>query len=151
MKRRAFLVSAASSLLAAPAWSADDGSIAVIVHRGVGVAQLDRDELRTMFQVARTEWAGGGRILPLNLPASHELRRAFDRAVLGLEPDQVARYWIDRKIRGDARVPRTLPSTAVVLRAVAATAGAISYVQSNEANDSVRVVARIRGGKVVRA
>jgi ABC-type phosphate transport system substrate-binding protein len=149
MKRRLFLAFAATSA-AWPASSAADGAgIVVIVHKNVPVVRLERTELRPIFQVTRTEWPNNERIVPFNLPENHPLRRQFDRVVLGLEPDRVASYWIDRKIRGGTRPPKNLPSTAFLAKAVAKTDGAIGYVAESEVDASVRVVARIKDGKVI--
>ena len=52
----------------------------------------------------------------------------FDRAVLGLEPEAVGPFWIDRRIRGESSPPRTVPSTDLLLRVVAKLPGAIAYV-----------------------
>ncbi len=68
--------------------------------------------------------------------------------MLGLDPERVARYWTDRKVRGGARPPVRMPSTSAVLKAVASKPGAVGYVRLGEVNNTVKVVAKVSGGKL---
>jgi ABC-type phosphate transport system substrate-binding protein len=153
--RRALLAGLLTAgLLSVPAvlWTlrlqAGDDSIAVIVNKANPATKLEATELRPIFQTSKTSWSTGGDTVPLNLPEENALRIAFDRAVLGLDAERVARYWKDRKIRGGARPPVRVASTAVMLKAVAAKEGAVGYIPSSEVNATVKVVARISNGKL---
>ena len=148
MKTRRTLLLALLLTTGVASWSQDSAAVAeapmvVIVNKANPVAALDTSELRPIFQTRRNSWSNGEDAIPLNLPEDNKLRREFDQAVLGLDPERAARYWKDRKIRGGARPPKQLSNTAAVLAAVAANAGAIGYVNASEANKSVKVVARI--------
>jgi ABC-type phosphate transport system substrate-binding protein len=121
--------------------------IVVIVNKANPASSLVVSELRPIFQTTKTSWGHGGDAVPFNLPYDNGLRQEFDRVVLGLDPDRVARYWQDRKIRGGARAPKQLASVSAVLAAVAANPGAVGYLNASDANGTVKVVARIVGGK----
>jgi len=140
------------TLLASPFVSlADDSSevILVIAHKGVAVSSMSRDELRPIFQTKKNTWADGSAMRAINLPDNDTLRHGFDAAVLGLDPDRVVRYWIDRKIRGGDRPPVTAPSNALMVKMVGKTPGAIGYVDSKATLDAnVKVVAKIVNGQV---
>lgn len=123
--------------------------IVVIAHKGAKTAKLSRSELRPLFQTKRTTWGDGSSVVALNLPSSNAVRRGFDAAVLGLDPDRVARYWIDRKIRGGARAPKEIPSPALVVKVVSKKAGAVGYVGASQVDDSVKIIARVVNGEVV--
>ena len=123
--------------------------IVVIVNKANPSAALTRNELRPIFQTTKTQWPDGSRIVPYDLLDGDAVRDRFDAAVLGLDPDRVARYWIDRKIRGGERPPVKLSGPAAVVHAVAANVGAIGYVNATDASDVVKIVARIQGGEVV--
>jgi len=127
---------------------AADDSIVVIVNKANPAVALGLSELRPIFQTSKTSWSTGGDAVPSNLPENSVLRIAFDRAVLGLDAERVARYWTDRKIRGGTRPPVRVSSSAAMLKAVAAKEGAVGYVQSSEVNATVKVVARISSGKL---
>ena len=68
--------------------------------------------------------------------------------VLDLEPDEMARYWIDARIRHGEEAPRTVASSLLV-RVVARLGGSIGYVPAGEALSGVKIVARIERGRVV--
>ncbi|MBN2193102.1 MAG: substrate-binding domain-containing protein [Polyangiaceae bacterium] len=146
------MISALAILLVAAGTTAEGnhaGEICVVVHPGNASAAGDRVALRQVFQTKVTRWSNGERITPLNLPKQSPHRGAFDRAVLGLSPEESERYWIDRKIRGGAPPPATAPEPGAVVRVVAQSEGAIGYVPASSLASNVKVIARIRDGKVV--
>jgi ABC-type phosphate transport system substrate-binding protein len=122
--------------------------LAVIVNRSNPATSLRLEDLRPIFQTKRSAWSTGEQLIPLNLVGSSPLRIDFDQAVLGLDAEGVARYWIDRRVRGGARPPARVPNPAIMLKSVAGTAGAIGYVPLGDVNSSVKVVAKISDGKV---
>ena len=125
-------------------------TILVIANKGIASDALTRDELRPIFQTKKNTWPDGSTVRPFNLPEADASRRGFDAAVLGLDPDRVARYWIDRKIRGSDRPPQTASSSAVMVAVVGRTAGAVGYVDSKVSlNPNVKVIAKIVNGQVV--
>jgi len=124
-------------------------TILVIANKAVATNKLSRDELRPIFQTKKDTWPDGSPAKPFNLPDKNPLRQGFDAAVLGLDPDRVARYWIDRKIRGGERPPQTAPSSAVLVKVVSKTAGALGYVEASAVDASVKVVAKVVDGQVV--
>jgi len=122
--------------------------IVVIVNKGNPVRSLSRDELRPIFQTTKTQWPDGNRIAPFQLPEADSIRHGFDAAVLGLDPDRVARYWVDRKIRGGERPPAKLSTPAAIARMVGSNAAGIGYVAAADATPAVKVVARIHNGEI---
>jgi ABC-type phosphate transport system substrate-binding protein len=132
---------------------ADDSkdTILVIANKAVGVSALSRDALRLLFQTKASALPSGTPAKVFNLPEADSTRRGFDAATLGLDPERVARYWIDRKIRGGDRPPQTLPSGNAMLKIVGKTPGAIGYVDSSVVLDAnVTVVAKVINGQLVK-
>jgi ABC-type phosphate transport system substrate-binding protein len=123
--------------------------IVVIVNKANPIKALTREDLRPIFQTKKLQWDDGSRIEAIDLPDNESIRSGFSAAVLGLDAERVARYWVDRKIRGGERPPPKVPSPGSVVRLVAAKAGAIGYVQSTDVNPNVKVVARVRNGEVL--
>src|SRR5262245_44003884 len=120
----------------------------VIVNASNPSARLGPAELRPIFQTNKKTWENGARVDPVNLPEKTPARRDFDRAVLGFDPDQSLRYWIDRRVRGDARPPKKLPTPSAVAAFVASTPGSIGYVPDGPVERGVKVVARVVDGQV---
>jgi hypothetical protein len=124
--------------------------LVVVVHPSVPRATIDELELEAVFLTSKRFWGGSQAILPFNLTARGEGRVLFDRAVTRMEPDEVGRFWLDRRVRGGAAPPRQVPDPLTVVRLVARLEGAIGYVPLGVPLADVRVVARIRDRKVVR-
>jgi len=128
---------------------ADSGDILVVANKAFGAASVSREELRPVYQTTKSQWADGTKAEPINLAEDSPIRQGFDAAVLGLDPDRVARFWVDRKIRGGERPPRKVTSASAVLRAVAGDKGTIGYVSAADVNNTVKVVAKIHNGQVM--
>ena len=120
----------------------------MIVHPDVHVGALPRDELLAIFTLSRRRWNDGTAIVALNYDAMHPLREQFDRAVLSLAPDAVARFWIEFRVRGQGTAPRTVPNSRWMGRVVSHLPGAIGYLPSGEPTEGAHVVARISNGRV---
>ena len=152
MTRRTFIATVltiAAAQLYGSSSSAGPDDIVVIVNPQNPITSIDAGELRPIFQTTKTSWGNSaGDALPLNLADDNPMRQEFDKAVLGLDPDRVARYWQDRKIRGGARPPVKVSSTSAVVKGVAAKTGAVGYVKASEANATVKIVARVVDGKL---
>jgi hypothetical protein len=77
--------------------------------------------------------------VPFNHVPKSEARELFDRKILRMAPDEVARYWIDRRIRGQ-KGPPTTAASGLIARVVGKLPGAMSYVFSDELIFGVRAL-----------
>jgi hypothetical protein len=117
--------------------------LAIVVAKDSPVSDISFYELKRLYLGERIN-AAGKRLLPLNLtPASRE-RGAFDKTVLSMSPEAIARYWVDRKIRGDSGPPKTIEPLDLLQRVVARLDGAIGYAPVNEMRPEVKAL-RIDG------
>lgn len=131
--------------------------ILVIAHRAVTVTALSHDELRLIFQTRRAVWPDGSTVRPFNLVPSERARQVFDRVVLGLTPELMPRYWIDRRIRGESHPPKTVPNDATLLKVIRNLVGSVGYVEAPTqdvakrffSDTSLKVIAKIVGEQVV--
>lgn len=114
--------------------------LVVIVSSKTAITDISLATLRRVFQGESTSASDGQRLVPMNCPLKSPERELFDRKVLGLEPDAVARFWINRRIRDESLPPRTLPSVDLGVRVVASYPGAITYVGAGMVTKSVRVL-----------
>jgi hypothetical protein len=117
--------------------------LAVIVASTSSINGLSLAELRRMYLGDPVD-SGGQRLIALNRAPSAKERLAFDRLVLGMSEEEVARYWVDRKIRGQSGAPKAIDPADVHQRVVAKLPGAVGYVRSSELRDDVKVL-RIDG------
>jgi hypothetical protein len=147
----AMLALACASVLAArgPALAAPAHELDVIAHQNAPSEALSAYELEALFTRAQTRWNDGTAAVPLNAPIGSHARAMFDRAVLRLGPEQVGRFWLDRRIRGMGLPPRQVSDPLLTVKVVQNLPGAIAYVRSDLVSEKVRVVARIRNGRVL--
>ena len=121
----------------------------VIVNSQNPVTRLAGSELRPIFQTSKRKWDNGAVVEPVNLPEKSLPRQHFDKAVMGFDPETTLRYWIDRKVRGEARPPKKLTSPAAVVAHVAGSPGGIGYIPADGApGPGVKIVARVSGEQV---
>lgn len=134
---------------AEPPSESDALALDVFVHRTSAVTQLSAYQLEALFTRTQTRWDDGTAVIPLSYAAGADARVLFDRVVLRLGPDEVGRFWLDRRIRGLGTPPRQVPNATLMQQVVANLPGAIGYAPSLPGRTGVKVVARIQHGKVV--
>lgn len=138
------LIAGASAIvgtsLTSSAWAEDQ--VVVIVNKN-NKEEPSRSDLAAMFTTRKQSWGGGVRVVPFNFPARHEVRVQFDKEVLKMDPDDVARYWIDRRIRGGNAPPKQIPSAQLIVKLVQKFDGAVAYVPKSFATDDVRIVSEL--------
>lgn len=120
--------------------AAEGQKLVVIVAKGSPIKSLTRAELRRAF-LAEAVSVKDVTLVPFNSAPGTAPRAGFDQAILGMSPAEVGRFWVDRKVRGQAPAPRSLPSIAHVLKVVAKFPGAVSYVPVDQLTAAVQAVA----------
>jgi hypothetical protein len=145
--RRSFLLSSTSTLVliatSGYALPVDAGEsrirLALVVGKESPVSDVSLPDLKRLYLGEHVN-AAGQRLIPLNLAPLMRERTGFDKAVLNMTPDAIARYWVDRKIRGDSGPPKSLDSADLVQRVVARLDGAIGYAPAAEIRPDVKVI-----------
>lgn len=128
----------AALFIEAPRVSAGQGAkLVVIVAKESPVADLSRAELKRVYLSDKLIVAGQ-KLVPFNFTAGTAERSAFDRTVLGMSPEVMQRFWVDRKIRGQADAPRSLPSSAIMIKVVAKFPGALAYIPAQDLTPDVK-------------
>jgi hypothetical protein len=125
---------------AEPAGKPSPQEIAVVVNPKNKKSGISLSELRAIMLRHRTRWPDGKVIVFLNRQAGSKIRKAMDRIVLKMSPDQSAAYWIDRKIRGKGSPPRSFGSGLLIQRIVSNTREAVSYVMASKVKPGVKVL-----------
>jgi len=124
--------------------AAERVTLAVFVAKDSGVQNLKMSELRRIFTNADDSGFSRQRSIPFNHTARSSDRVGFDQTVLRMNPEEVSRFWIDRKIRGLPGPPRAVDSLSQLLRLVAHTTGGMGYARPSQVTSDVRVI-RIDG------
>lgn len=117
-----------------------DLALAVIVAPTNKLTNISVADLRRVFQSERLTDPDGNRLIALNHPPKTVDRVGFDEVVMGMDPEAVGRFWIDRKIRGGSGPPRTVESLATLRRVVEKLPGAIGYIRPAQLSNEVRAI-----------
>lgn len=139
LSRRTWLIGTGAFVSASFVRPAFAEELVVVVNQS-NPETPSQSELAAIFTTRKQSWGGGKRVVPFNFPAKHELRVSFDESVLEMTPDEVARYWIDRRIRGGNPPPKQVSSSSMIVRLVEKLEGAVAYVPRSAVTANVRVV-----------
>lgn len=113
--------------------------VCVIVSSSSAQQGLSIGELRRIFLHQATDDVQGNRFIPLNAPPKSSVRTHFDQFLFGFSADEMARYWVDQRIRG-TQAPRVVPTVDMLLRVVEKLPGAISYVLASQLTPQVKAL-----------
>jgi ABC-type phosphate transport system substrate-binding protein len=117
----------------------EQAQMAVIASNLDSLQKIDDGSLREIYLKRVFLNTDGRPYIPVNLPATHPLRDAFLSAVLKMNPPQMQIYW-DRRYFQGVSPPYVLGPQRAVVRFVAATPGAIGYVQRCQVTPNVHVI-----------
>lgn len=147
VSRRFTLMALAATALAMPVGAllplevAAASKVLVIVTRpNTALNDLSLRDLKRLYQAEPMTGTDGSRLIPLNQAVGSAPRVAFDQRVLKMSPDQVGRFWIDRKIRGEPGAPRAIPSADLLRRLVVSLAGTVAYIDAAEVTADLKVL-----------
>lgn len=123
--------------LAAPAHA----QIVVIAHPSVPVATIDTETLVDIYMLSRTKWSNGTPIRVLALKKGSMGAEKF-YSVLGLNPLSLNKQWLRIQLTGEGRAPSLVTEDEIVAH-VAATPGAIGFVDASRVTDKVKVLRQV--------
>ena len=101
--------------------------ILVIAHDKVLAEALDRAALARIYRRWQRIDEAGRPLVPVNLPATTPLRRAFSQVLFGQPPEAMADFWDEQYFQG-VSPPTVQTSPAALLRFVQRTPGALGYL-----------------------
>lgn len=114
--------------------------LVLVVTQESGLSSLSRGQLRSIYLGDVVKDPGGNRIVPMNQMPNTPDRVAFDRRVLGMSPDEVGRYWTDRRLRGQGAPPRSFESPVLLQRLIMKLPGSITYVRLDQVIPGVKML-----------
>jgi hypothetical protein len=137
-----FLALAIATVLRIPfvsAGSAGQAKFAIVVAKDFPSDNMSFGDLKRLY-MGNPLTVGGKNVIPIALNKQLPDRASFDELVLGMSPDTVALYWVDRKIRGQTGAPKAVESADILMRVVARVPGAVGYVRVDAVKDTVKVM-----------
>lgn len=116
--------------------------LAVVTKADSPLAALSLENLKRVYLRKSLLDETGKRWIPLNMPPSSALRRAFSLALFAMLPEDQEEYWNNQYFQG-INPPEVMASEEAVLRFVALTPGAVGYVRRQSVDARVKVLAVI--------
>ena len=112
----------------------------LVVHHALQPQEMTRHVARLIFTMRFLRWPDGTRVKVFVLADTSPVHRSFAKQVLDLYPRQLRRVWDRNLFSGSGAVPVTVDSIEEMIRRVNETPGAIGYVPSGFATETVRVI-----------
>ncbi len=115
------------------------GGLTVIANKGVSVSSLSRAQVQNIFLGKDVIWPDGKKMNPAVLKSggTHE---SFLSDLLGKSAAQFDTFWKQAIFTGKGRPPKTVGSEAEMVQYVAATEGAVGYIDADTAHADVKVI-----------
>ena len=122
-----------------------EDSLAIVVNQSNPVDNLSLAELRKVFLGETNHWSDGRRITVVMLEAGKLERQAVLTQIYKMDEKDFNNYFLHGMFTGEIHAaPKTLATSAEVLKFVFNVPGAIGYLKGPEADETVKVV-RIDG------
>lgn len=134
-----FLPLAAIAIAMLPT-TTEAAELVVVAHPKSGIEKLSRNEAINIFLGRFRQLPSGLTAFPVDLPASHGERGAFYRQLVNKELAEINAYWARLVFSGGTMPPRQATSVEDLLDFVAATPGALGYVDRSQVNGRVKIV-----------
>lgn len=120
------------------AWSAAaHAELVLVAHPALSVSSLPQSQVSRLFFGQTEQLPNGSKAVPLDV--SGPSKDQFAQQVLKKSPEQVEKYWARMIFTGKAKPPREV-KPGEVKGVVAATPGAISYLDRSQVDGSVKVL-----------
>ena len=116
-------------------------SLGIVVNRSNPVDNLSFAELRRIFLGEQSHWSNGRRISVVMLEPGKQERQAVLLQICRMDDKDFDKHFSQGLSSGDIHAaPKTLATSAEVLKYVYNVPGAIGYVRVTEADDSVKIL-----------
>ncbi len=133
---RFLLLAAVALLTGRPALA----ELVVIVDAKSAVTQLTQDEVINIFLGRHRRLPTGIAAVPIDQPATGELRATFYRKLVDKNPSEINAYWSRLYFSGKTRPPVQASNMREVIDHILATPGGIGYIERDATDAKVRVV-----------
>jgi hypothetical protein len=123
-------------------YAAEGEAVAIIVSKTSKTQKIDKGELSLIFLRKKLYSSEGKRIIPINLPPNHTVRKQFSSIILGGLPETQAEYWNEAYYLG-ITPPHVIGSEDAAIKFVEVTPNAIAYINACKLTDAVKAIAWI--------
>lgn len=116
--------------------------IAVVVNKSNSIQSLSQAQVAKIFLGKTLKFDSGERILVGEHKRGSALKKEFYTKVVGASPRKAQSQWAELVFTGKAKKPKTFFSGAAIKKWLAENSAGISYIDSKDLDDTVKVVAK---------
>ncbi len=120
--------------------TAANADLAIIVHPDYQGGELDKEMVKKLFLREIQTFPSGHKATPANHATGSPDRKYFFEYVLEMSEKRHKRYWARKASVGKKGAPKELASHKEVLNWLAETPLGITYIDTKQADDSVKVL-----------
>ncbi len=121
-------------------------SLVIAANRNFPVDSLNLKTVQKIY-LDKIRFLGGKKILPINLPYNHFLRKKFENSVLKMKRFEIERYWLKTHYMGH-RPPKVLKSQDAVASFLKSIDNAIGYLEKGTAiKYKLKILYEVQNGK----
>ncbi len=114
--------------------------VVVVMSAKSDVSSLSQAQVSQIFLAKSSSLPGGGAATPIDQDEGAAVRNEFYSKVTGKDAAQMKAYWSQLMFTGKAQRPKKVSSDDAVKKTVAASPGAIGYINAGAVDGSVKVV-----------
>ena len=123
------------------------GQVAVIANKTVPMDELNRTQLIDFYTYDIKKWSDGRPVIVTDLKPKNETKTVFYE-YLGKSTSRMKSIWLKMMLSGEGDPPQSIASEEEMVQKVAATPGALGFVNAAKANDSVKTLLVINPEKI---
>lgn len=135
-KGKLFLTALLAFLPAATAWA----DLVVVANPKSGIDRMSREEVVFVFMGRWRQLPSGLPAQPVDSPVDSPEHSAFYRQLVNKNASEIKAYWSRLVFSGGARPPVMPQTREEQIRILAATPGAVSYLERSKVDARVRIV-----------
>lgn len=125
-------------------WAAKvNAEMLVVVDKNSPIQSLSENEVSNIFLAKTNYLKPVGRVTPIELKED-SYKYEFYSKITGKTPAQVNSYWTTLIFTGRGKPPKVIRSLEELLKELANTPGAITYIPSSQLTSQLRVVYTVR-------
>lgn len=114
--------------------------ILLVAHPDVNTRQLKRDTTRAIFAMRQRTWPDGQAVRVFVLDNHHPVHARFAKEQLAVYPHQLQLAWDRMVFSGTGQAPDRVRSQSEMRERIAATPGAMGYLEREYLDDRVQVI-----------
>jgi hypothetical protein len=120
--------------------SAASSTLVLVTKQASSLTELSLRDLKWMYTGEQVNAPSGAALIPFNHVPRSAARVAFDQLVLKMMPDEVGRFWVDRRIRGQTGAPRAVPAVDMLRKVIVALPNSVTYLLSSDVVPELKVL-----------